>query len=338
MQDHPHTGLTARTFSDANAAGYSSSNIEGLFDIPPKAGRRNPDQAGDGTCEGILATELELAAELQDCGPEVTQESIDEYKQIQNTGCPQYCEDGCPVIVCPSLYSLDCDGLTREAEIEDELKRHLDHFNPLKMDEMVQEAVRERILGGVHVDVSNVDDATQGASKFAARAFKEAGYFVASSGVGNSTDVSQLLLMSVLETCDKILGSETAKEDGATEDFTLMELHAIWDDGVSRAMGILKPQIPSSCDVPEEMVETFMRKLMESTNRTFLSLMSNPWFHKLLTEYGTKGCAEAIKAERENTNAAAGFDFPVSQSAEYVRKVAAKFLEGVIVEAGHLIG
>jgi hypothetical protein len=113
--------MTARILYAANGRLFLLQ-FEGLIDIPPNAGRRNLDQVGDGTL-GRGSEELELAGVLQDSGPEVTKESIDEYKQIQNTGCPQYCKDGCPVIAPLScLIPLDFDGLLENMEIEDELE------------------------------------------------------------------------------------------------------------------------------------------------------------------------------------------------------------------------
>jgi hypothetical protein len=303
-----------------------TQTLEGLFEIPQVKLSTNyaikPSDELDREARDIIETSKDLLD---------TSEIVKEFNKIRDVGCLPYDENGRPVIVCPSLYSLDVedDFFTTEMPTNasgDGVGR--DHFFlPTTLEEMI-ELPHETPTITSHPDERIADRA---ANKLITRAIKEAAQLASTTDYEEKSDTTQLLLSILLDTCQKVRDWEDPQRE-----FHIGDLESIWESATEQVLKATEFSMPPAhCSVTQNEMAGFVRTFMESTRRTMLHLLRNPYIPSLLLDAGTKSCR--ISAKVDNVDPSALNSASVLKPS-HVRKIVASFVEGAISEASQLLG
>lgn len=272
------------------------------------------------------------------------EEFINEHKMLKKSGCRAKRPDGRPVIVCPSLYSLEIDEFTDDdasvGNKNDQREATPLKVNPMFMDTLVNPEIDEEEAQKFQdKDVADTHTAQKATVSFVREAFKEAGAAVGTSEYTEDSDMTQLLLATILENAKNFLQAEAPIPGAENTELTEAELKMIWEHSLKTTSKIFRPAIPSHCVITDDVLDVFVEEFLKISTGMFYKLIQVPFFQDLFERAATKGCADATKAremrEMDNYNALPFSDVPYNR---IVQDIIIKFLEGVIVRSAQLIG
>lgn len=271
------------------------------------------------------------------------EEFISEHKMLKKSGCRATRPDGRPVIVCPSLYSLEIDEFTDDEGSADKRNQREAtplRVNPMFMDTLVNPEIDEEEAQKFQdKDVADTHTAQKATVAFVREAFKEAGAAVGTSEYTQDSDMTQLLLATILENAKNFLQSEAPVPGVENKELSEDELKMIWDHSLKTTSKIFKPAIPDHCAITEDVMDVFVEEFLKISTGMFYKLIQVPFFQDLFERAATKGCLDATKAremrELDNYEASPLSDIPYNK---VVQDIIIKFLEGVIVRSAQIIG
>lgn len=271
------------------------------------------------------------------------EEFISEHKMLKKSGCRATRPDGRPVIVCPSLYSLEIDEFTDDEGSADKRNQREAtplRVNPMFMDTLVNPEIDEEEAQKFQdKDVADTHTAQKATVAFVREAFKEAGAAVGTSEYTQDSDMTQLLLATILENAKNFLQSEAPVPGVENKELSEDELKMIWDHSLKTTSKIFKPAIPDHCAITEDVMDVFVEEFLKISTGMFYKLIQVPFFQDLFERAATKGCLDATKAremrELDNYEASPLSDMPYNK---VVQDIIIKFLEGVIVRSAQIIG
>ncbi len=272
------------------------------------------------------------------------EEFINEHKMLKKSGCRATRPDGRPVIVCPSLYSLEIDEFTDD---EGSIDRNHDQreatplkVNPMFMDTLVNPEIDEEEAQKFQdKDVADTHTAQKATVAFVREAFKEAGAAVGTSEYTQDSDMTQLLLATILENAKNFLQAEAPVPGVEDNELSEVELRMIWEHSLKTTSKIFKPVIPGHCVITDDVMDVFVEEFLKISTGIFYKLIQVPFFQDLFERAATKGCVDATKARElkglDNYGASPLSDMPYNK---IVQDIIIKFLEGVIVRSAQIIG
>lgn len=343
----------------------SATILHGLFEIPELTSMANNNSGDYGTDnnydDAIMTTTLDRGQAKIDMILKKSQKLpdtgliIDEFKKIKEAGCIPFDAKGRPVIVCPSLYSLNADNIL---ELESTITGHYGHFIPSPLDDLVEGAQEMARIETQSTKAPDDETAQQAANKVVTRVLAEAAKFSSNTEYDEKSDAAQILLASVLTTCQRVKELEDSSAEFAQED-----LNAIWDNATQETVNLIYKRIPPErCSLSPKEIMSFVRKFMESANRTLLRLLQNPFIPPLLLDVGNAVCKEVAAEEsfkRVGQEGGGGCCSGVgeavvsdeggrrsvitnadgrSMEGSNVQRIITSFLEGAVTAAATLIG
>ncbi|CAG7729190.1 unnamed protein product [Allacma fusca] len=147
----------------------------------------------------------------------------------------------------------------------------------------------------------------------------------ATSSFSDGTDITQLLLMTVLNTIESISqGLNLTEED----------CNRILEDAMEKVCEFLFPKLALKCQVTKDDIRCFFKVLLNASKGTFKQLLENPFITQALVDHGTIACREADQQRQGRRLKSRGGAMSESQ----IRTIAASFLQGVIKESARIVG
>ncbi|CAL8110532.1 unnamed protein product [Orchesella dallaii] len=263
-------------------------------------------------------------------------EFIYEHQKKRHTGCAssQSEHNNRPVIICPSLYSLEIDEFVQD-DSESPSKRpggtaNSKRVNPSYMDTLVESAVDEMLE--LNKEVADNLTAQKGSINFVREAFKEAGAVAGNTEFDGDIDVSQLLFITILDTAKKYLETEKSGDD-----FSERQLKLIWEYAFETVVKILRPVVPPHCMIAPvadaSAIKTFFAEFVKVACLKPRDFGENPILESLFFEAVCNPCTKKAR-DKKPDNIYQTTPLP----RECVQTVILRFLEETILQAAEIIG
>lgn len=271
-------------------------------------------------------------------------EFVKEHELLKKSGCRATQRDGRPVIVCPSLYSLEIDEFSDEEDASSHKHSAREstpmRVNPMYMDTLVNlDPDEQEIINNADKEVADSHTAEKATVSFVREAFKEAGAVAGKSEYTAESDMSQLLLVTILENAKKFLQLESQIEGVESNELTEAELRLIWEHSMQTTAKILRPAVPPHCTITEDIMDVFVEEFLKISSGMFYKLIQVPFFQDMFESAATKGCIEAtITRDMKDLN---NYELSAMTNASYnriVQDIVRKFLEEVIVRSAEIVG
>ncbi|ODN02412.1 Leucine-rich repeat-containing protein 34 [Orchesella cincta] len=291
--------------------------------------------AKDATKAVDLSKQLFAASQVADKAktlPDVD-EFIQEHRMKRHTGCAsaQQHPNSRPVIICPSLYSLEIDEFVQDEGTSGGKKPGgSKKVNPSYMDTLIESALDEALE--LNKEVADNLTAQKGSINFVRETFNEAAAVAGTTDFDGDIDVSQLLFITILDTAKKYLETE---KDG--DDFSDRQLQLIWEYAFETVVKILRPVVPPHCMIAPvadvNAIKTFFAEFVKVACLKPRDFGENPILESLFFEAVCNPCTKKAR-DKETDNTLPTTPLP----RECVQNVILRFLEETILQAAEIIG